>query len=96
MYVKEDIAYAGIQEYSPRVQSVRALDAYELFVRFTNGEERIYDAKPLLASPVFKPLADQAVFASVYVDYGCPVWNDGEIDLAPETIYQDGTKPSEQ
>lgn len=30
------------------------------------------------------------VFNSVYIDYGVPVWNDGDIDIAPEYLYKHG------
>lgn len=92
MYVKDGIAYSDNQEYLPRVQSVKALEDYHLFMRFTDGAERIYDVQPLLSSEAFSPLSDVETFNSVYVDYGCPVWNNGEIDLAPETIYQEGVQ----
>lgn len=26
----------------------------------------------------------------MYIDYGVPVWNDGDIDIAPEKVYRDG------
>jgi hypothetical protein len=29
-----------------------------------------------------------SVFKGVYIDYGVPVWNDGDIDIAPETLYE--------
>ena len=34
------------------------------------------------------PLADEHTFAGVYIDYGMTVWNDGDIDIAPEYLYQ--------
>ena len=44
----------------------------------------------LLQAPAFAPLAEPDVFKSVYIDYGVPVWKDGEIDIAPETLYEQG------
>ena len=29
------------------------------------------------------------VFENVKVDYGTLVWDDGEIDIAPETVYKE-------
>ena len=36
----------------------------------------------------FAPLVDEHTFAGVYIDYGVTVWNDGDIDIAPEYLYQ--------
>jgi len=35
-------------------------------------------------------LKDEQLFRQVYIDYGVPVWNDGEIDIAPEALYEQG------
>lgn len=69
---------------------VRPLEDYTLLVRFTNGNVRRYNVKPLLSYPAYAPLKDKDIFDRVYIDYGVPVWNDGDIDIAPETIYKDG------
>ncbi|MCI8602032.1 MAG: DUF2442 domain-containing protein [Oscillospiraceae bacterium] len=45
----------------------------------------------MLRMPAFASLADPEIFRSVYLDYGVPVWQDGDIDIAPELLYQDGT-----
>ena len=44
--------------------------------------------QPLLSEPVFTQLADVAIFRDVYIDHGVTVWADGEIDIAPETLYE--------
>ena len=36
----------------------------------------------------FDENADLAVFKDVYIDYGVPTWLDGEIDIAPEVLYE--------
>lgn len=90
MYVLNGIAYAGEPAPTLRVCGVRPLDDFRLWVRFNNNEARIYDFKPLLSFPAFAPLANPDTFKSVYIDYGVTVWNDGEIDIAPEEIYEKG------
>lgn len=64
------------------------MEDFKLWLRFSTGETKIFDVKPLLDLPVFKPLSDPEVFKGVYIDYGVTVWNDGEIDIAPETLYE--------
>ena len=53
------------------------------------------DFTPLLKTPAFAPLADEEVFRSVYIDRGVTVWNDGEIDIAPEFLYEHGVDVTE-
>lgn len=88
MYIVNGIAYAGEKSPPLRVCGVRPLDNFRLWIRFNNGEKRIFDCKPLLSAPAFAPLAVPEVFRNVYIDYGIPVWNDGEIDIAPEHLYE--------
>ncbi|MEG1869827.1 MAG: DUF2442 domain-containing protein, partial [Oscillospiraceae bacterium] len=52
---------------------------------------KIFDFTPLLDYPCYAPLKDKAVFDRVYIDYGCTVWNDGNIDISPERLYEDST-----
>lgn len=88
MYIKNGIAYAGEQKPILKVVGVRPLDDYKLWLRFNNGEIRIFDFKPHLDSPAFSPLKDKELFKAVYIDYGVTVWNDGDIDIAPEYLYE--------
>lgn len=90
MYVKDGIAYAGSQAGPIKVLGVRALEDFQLWVRFSTGEAKVIDFKPLLKEACFAPLRDRAVFRDVYIDYGCTVWADGDIDIAPEYLYENG------
>jgi hypothetical protein len=88
MYISDGIAYAGEQTPVVKVSGVRPLKDHKLWLRFNTGEARVFDFTPLLAQPVFAPLADPDVFNGVYIDYGVTVWNDGDIDIAPEFLYE--------
>lgn len=90
MYIKDGIAYAGEPAPVLQVSGVRAMDNYMLWVRFNTGEAKVVDFKPLLEKPAFAPLADMETFRGVYIDYGVVVWHDGEIDIAPEALYDRG------
>lgn len=90
MYILNGIAYAGEPTPALKVSGVRPLEDFRLWVRFNNGEARIFDFKPLLNSPAFAPLSNPDIFKSVYIDYGVAVWNDGDIDIAPEELYEKG------
>lgn len=88
MYIVNGIAYAGAPMQETAVQAVKPLDDMMMIVTFTSGEKRLYDATPLLALPAFQPLKDERVFKDAKVEYGVVTWADGEIDIAPETMYE--------
>lgn len=88
MYEIDGIAYAGNQAPLLKVRGIRPLEGFKLWVRFSNEESGIFDCKPLLENPCYAPLKNPDVFRGVYLDYGVPVWNGGEIDIAPEYLYE--------
>ncbi|MBQ7263260.1 MAG: DUF2442 domain-containing protein [Synergistaceae bacterium] len=90
MYERDGIVHAGEPPQLPSVCGVRPLDDHKLWVRFTTGEAKVFDVRPLLRLPVFAPLTDEAAFRDVYIDYGTTVWNGGEIDIDPEVLYERG------
>ncbi len=47
-----------------------------------------FDFTPLLNQMAFTPLAGEHTFAGAYIDYGVTVWNDSDIDIAPEYLYE--------
>jgi hypothetical protein len=89
MYTKNGIVYAG-EKTLLKVNGVRPLNGHKLWVRFTTGETKIFDFTPLLSLPAFAPLQDEETFRNVYIDYGVTVWKDGDIDIAPEELYEKG------
>lgn len=94
MYVIDGIAYAGELPKPVSVKSIRPLDDYKLFILFTNGEQRVFDFKPLLDLPVYQPLKDIEFFRRVYIECGTAAWSE-EIDIAPETLFSEGAPLSD-
>ncbi len=88
MYIIDGIAYAGNAVKQLAVADVKILEDMMLLLTFNNNEERLYDVTNLLTMPAFKPLEDEKVFASLRIIDGVVTWQDGEIDIAPETMYQ--------
>lgn len=88
MFIKDGIAYAGEQTPVIKVSGIRPMENHLLWIRFNTGEARVFDLKPLLDTPAFAPLKDESLFRGVYIDYGVAVWMDGDIDIAPEYLYQ--------
>ena len=79
------IAYANTMAQPITVQFVKPLDDMMMIVTFNSGEKRLYDATQLLAFPAFQPLKDEKVFKNA----------NGEIDIAPETMYENSYEYSE-
>ena len=90
MYINNGIAYADNPKPILKVSGVRPLDNYKMWVRFNTGEAKIFDFTPLLECSAFAPLKDKSVFNAVYIDYGVTVWLDGDIDIAPEYLFENG------
>lgn len=95
MYIVDGIAYAGEPAPVIKVSGVRPMRDHKLWVRFSTGTAKIVDFTPLLKTLAFAPLADEEIFRSVYIDCGVTVWNDGEIDIAPEFLYEHGVDATE-
>jgi hypothetical protein len=72
------------------VVSVRALDDYKLWIRFSTGETKIFDFIPFLEKGEFSALNDKELFNNVYINDGVSVWCNGEISISPERLYYEG------
>ena len=72
------------------VVSVKPLKDFYLDLEFENGERRRFNMRPLLAVKPWNRIANLRLFERARVDYGTVVWP-GEIDIAPETLYDDST-----
>lgn len=71
----------------PEVIAVEARADYTLLLTFKGGERRVFDVSYLLGTGVFNALRDPATFARAYIcEAGTVAWP-GEIDIAPETLY---------
>ena len=88
MYIVNDICYAGEIQDGIKVTEAKPLRGGMLLVTFSTGEKRLFDTTTLQGS-AFAPLADEKVFMKPVLFHGVITWNNGEIDIAPETVYRD-------
>jgi hypothetical protein len=81
----------GVRRVPWHVIEVRVVSDHAIAVRFRDGTQGEVDLTHLLTahSPgVFAALRDPVVFRQVYLDHGAVTWP-GEIDLAPDAMYDD-------
>ena len=88
MHVLNGIAYAGEPEPGMKVDSAKVVNDLPMFVTFSTGETRLFDASQLAEKPAFAALNDFDVFQNFRVDHGVVVWAQGDIDIAPEAMYK--------
>ena len=88
MYILDDICYAGEMQDGIKVTEAKPLRGGMMLVMFSTGEKRLFDTT-LLQGPAFAPLADEKIFSNPALFHGVITWNNGEIDIAPETVYRD-------
>lgn len=70
----------------PRPQEVKALDNFLLYIKFKNGEEKIYDMKENFKYKFYEKLKDKNNFKNVYIAGINVQWKTKE-DIAPENLY---------
>ena len=70
-----------------KVTEVKPLRGGMMLVTFSTGEKRLFDTTTLQGS-AFAPLADEKIFMNPVLFHGVITWNNGEIDIAPEMVYQ--------
>lgn len=86
MYLKDGIVYGEQQVPSLKVADVKVLPDRILLITFNNGETRVFDLEDLVG-PVFEPLKDPEIYTRPAIEYGVLTWKSGEIDCAPEYLY---------
>ncbi len=88
MYIENGICHAENPVDRIRVTDVRILEKMMMLVTFSTEEKRLFDASRLTGS-AFTPLGDEKIFSSPEIRHGVISWKNGEIDIAPETVYEE-------
>lgn len=86
MYIINGICYAGKADNTSEITDVKVIDDMMLLLTFSGGEKRLFDAN-ILSGPVFKALKDPSVFRTAKIESGVVTWLNGDIDCAPEYMY---------
>jgi len=69
------------------IQEITIESCYTFQVRFSDGTHGRVRIMPEHMKGVFEPLKDEQFFAKAFIDSGVATWP-GEIDLAPDAMYQ--------
>jgi len=86
MFEKDGIVYASGEAKEIKISEVKPLVGRMLLLTFTNGEKRLFDTTKL-TGPVFDKLDDENIFSKPEIFHGFVTWDEGNIDVAPETMY---------
>lgn len=87
MYLFNGIVYASKPTEEIKIKEAKPLPYGMLLLTFTSGEKRLFDTT-ILQGGAFKPLSDEKIFRDVMVSHGVVSWMNGEIDCAPEYMYE--------
>ena len=95
MYIVNDICYAGELKEGIKVTKVKPLNGGMMLVTFSTGEKRLFDTTKRTGT-AFRLLSDEKIFNNPTLFHGVITWNDGEIDIAPETVYKESYAYSDE
>lgn len=75
----------------PKAIDVKPLEDYMLLIKFSNGEEKVFDVKPYLEDKVFFELKNKELFKTVKVGGLSIEWANG-LDICPDELYNQSKK----
>ena len=97
MYIKDGICYAGEIVPEIEVSSINILYDGMMLILFSTGERRLFDVTTLVdKGSAFAPLAEEKNRQTAKVTHGFVSLMDGSIDIAPETLYEESYKYSDE
>ena len=68
------------------------IENYKIRLSFTDGKSGIVDlSEYIMTGEIFKSIRTAETFIKFKVEFGTLTWEDGEIDIAPETLYVKAT-----
>jgi hypothetical protein len=87
VFIFDGYVCAGASEDAMKVKEIKILQDMIMIITFSNGEQRLFDAT-ILSGQAFEPLKNVDIFTQARIEHGVVTWMDGEIDCAPEYMYE--------
>ncbi|MBQ8050387.1 MAG: DUF2442 domain-containing protein [Bacteroidaceae bacterium] len=73
------------------VAQAKPLDGYRMELTFNDGSRKDFDFSTLLGThPMYEYIRDHAAFKDFRLDGWTVSWNNGQVDVAPEYLYEHG------
>lgn len=72
----------------PNPIEIKVLENYKIWIKFKNGEEKIFDMKKYINQKFYQKLKNKKYFEKVKIAGNTIEWENGE-DIAPENLYYD-------
>ena len=88
MLVRNGKCYPDHPQEMLKIIKAESCGDYLLRVVFNTAETRIFDGRKLLRGEVFAPLKDHSLFLDFSLDFETLTWLNGELDVAPEFVYE--------
>ena len=80
------------KDYYDDLLDAEYIEDFKIKCTFKDGKQGIVDMSQYYKKGgVFSRLADQEYFKTFYIDKGVLSWDEGKIDIAPETLYHKAT-----
>jgi hypothetical protein len=77
------------------ITAAEYIEEYKIRLKFSDGSVGIADLSDYNDNnTVFKLFNDLGYFKNFHIEYGTIVWGKGELDIAPETLYERATGKS--
>lgn len=74
---------------TPDILEIKALDGYKIYIKFENGEEKIYNMEEMIKKyKIYSNLENKEYFKKMKIRKDTIEWENGE-DIAPEYLYHD-------
>jgi hypothetical protein len=74
------------------VTGAHHVDGYRIELRFLDGSSGVVDLEAYAEQDnVFQAFRNEDYFRRFRIEFGTLVWGEGELDIAPETLYEKAT-----